>query len=68
MNVHHLNLLDVKQESNSTFRFDDVRQLLLHKCMIETDQKWTNDDNLKLRRLTSLDQVTIELIIVNFDM
>lgn len=67
MNVHQLNLLNVQQQSNSTVRLQYVRQLLLHVAMFEADQQRTNDDDLQLRRLTSLDQVAIKLVIVDLD-
>lgn len=44
-----------------------MRQLLFHVTVIESNQQRTNDDDLKLRRLTTLDQVAIKLIIVDFD-
>jgi hypothetical protein len=67
MNLHQLNLLDIQQQANSTVGLDDVRQLLLDVDMLEPDEHRAHNDDLKLRRLAALNQVTIELIIIDFD-
>jgi hypothetical protein len=68
VNLHQLHFLDIQQQANSTVGLDDVRQLLLHVDMLETEEQRADDDDLKLRRLASLNQVTIKLIVVDFDM
>lgn len=67
MNFHQLHFLDIQQNSNCTIGFDDVRQLFLDKSVTESHEKWTDDDELKLCRLTSLYQVAVKLIVVDFD-
>lgn len=68
MNVHELGFFDVQQQANSTFRLENVRQLLLHVNVLEADQQWANDDDLKFGGLAPLNEVTIELVVVDFDM
>lgn len=67
MDINHLNFLYVEQQTNSTFRSNDVRQLLLDVAMLERYEKRTYDNDLKLCRLTSLNQVAVELIVVDFN-
>lgn len=67
MDINHLNFLYIQQQANSTFRSDDVRQLLLDVAMLERYEQWTDDNDLKLRRLTALYQIAVELIIVDFN-
>lgn len=68
MNVHHLNFLNINQQSNCAFGLDDMRQLFLNEVMLQTDKQWTNDDDVEFRRLASLYQVAVESVVVNFDM
>lgn len=67
MDINHLNFLYVEQQTNSTFRSNDVRQLLLDVAMLERYEKRTYDNDLKLCRLTSLNQVAVELIVIDFN-
>lgn len=67
MDINHLYFLHVEQQTNSTFRSNDVRQLLLDVAMLERYEKRTYDNDLELCRLTSLNQVAVELIVVDFN-
>lgn len=67
MNINHLNFLHIQQQANSTFRSDDVRQLLFDVAVLERYEQWTDDNNLKLCCLTALNQIAVELIIIDFD-